>query len=261
MQVLCGIFLAQTFKMNRAVPLWQRDSFVLSNSLCQSLEFSFAEFQDRKPFFPKALFRFGTGTALSCPLPYAKAWNSALPNSRIESRFSPKLCVALAPGQPCFIHCLMPKPVKAGFYKPLFRFGTGTALFYSLPYAKAWNSALLNSEYKDRFYKALCRFGNGTALSYPLPYAKAWNSALPNSRIESRFSPKLCVALATVQLCLIHCLMPKPGKAGFYKPLFRFGNGTALSYPIPCAKAWNSALPNSRIESRFSQKLCVALVT
>ena len=116
MQILCGIFLAQTFKMNRAVPLWHRDSFVLSNSLCQSLEFSFAEFQDRKPFFPKALFRFGNGTALSYPIPCAKAWNSALPNSRIESRFSPKLCVALATGQLCFIHCLMPKPVKAVFF-------------------------------------------------------------------------------------------------------------------------------------------------
>ena len=175
MQILCGIFLAQTFKMNRAVPLWHRDSFVLSIALCQSLEFSFAEFQDRKPFFPKALFRFGNGTALSYLLPYAKARNSALPNSRIESRFSPKLCSALATVQPCFIQFPVPKLVKAGFYKALFR------------------------------------FGNGTALSYPLPYAKAWNSALPNSRIESRFSPKLCSALATVQPCLIHCLMPKPG--------------------------------------------------
>ena len=126
------------------------------------------------------------------PIPCAKAWNSALPNSRIESRFSPKLCSALATVQPCLIHCLMPKPGKAGFYK------------------------------------ALCRFGNGTALSYPLPYAKARNSALPNSRIESRFSPKLCVALAPGQPCLIHCLMPKPGKAGVYKALFRFGNGTAV---------------------------------
>ncbi|MBO8457316.1 MAG: hypothetical protein IAA81_03700 [Spirochaetes bacterium] len=90
--------------------LWQRYSLVLSNSLCQSFEFSLTEFQDRKPFFPKALCRFGTGTALSYPLPYAKAWNSALPNSRIESRFSPKLCVALATGQLCLIHCLMPKP-------------------------------------------------------------------------------------------------------------------------------------------------------
>lgn len=89
MQVLCGIFLAQTFKMNRAVP-----------EIC-----------------------FGTGTALFYPIPCAKAWNSALPNSRIESRFSPKLCVALATVQPCLIHCLMPKPVKAGFYKALFRFG------------------------------------------------------------------------------------------------------------------------------------------
>ncbi|MBO8457317.1 MAG: hypothetical protein IAA81_03705 [Spirochaetes bacterium] len=51
---------------------------------------------------------------------------------------------------------------------------------------------------------------------YPIPCAKAWNSALPNSKIESRFSPKLCVALATVQPCLIHCLMPKPGKACFF---------------------------------------------
>ena len=102
--------------LQSSVPLWQRYSLVLSNSLCQSFEFSFTEFQDRKPFFPKALFRFGTGTALSYPLPYAKAWNSALPNSRIESRFSPKLCVALATGQLCFIHCLMPKPVKAGFF-------------------------------------------------------------------------------------------------------------------------------------------------
>ena len=168
--------------------LWHRDSFVLSNSLCQSLEFSFAEFQDRKPFFPKALFRFGKE-------------------------------------QPCLIHCLMPKPVKAGFYKALFR------------------------------------FGNGTALSYPIPCAKALNSALPNSRIESRFSPKLCSALAPVQPCLIHCLMPKPVKTGFYKALCRFGTGTALSYPLPYAKAWNSALPNSRIESRFSPKLCVALAT
>ena len=96
-------------------------------------------------------------------------------------------------------------------------------------------------------------------MSYPIPCAKAWNSALLNSRIESRFSPKLCVALATVQPCLIHCLMPKPGKAGFYKALFRFGNGTALSYLLPYAKARNSALPNSRIESRFSPKLCSAL--
>ncbi|MBO8457315.1 MAG: hypothetical protein IAA81_03695 [Spirochaetes bacterium] len=57
----------------------------------------------------KALCRFGNGTALSYPLPYAKAWNSALPNSRIESRFSPKLCVALATVQPCFIQFPVPK--------------------------------------------------------------------------------------------------------------------------------------------------------
>ena len=104
---------------------------------------------------------------------------------------------------------------------------------------------------KAGFYKALFRFGNGTALFYPLPYAKAWNSALPNSRIESRFSPKLCSALATVQPCLIQFPVPKPVKTGFYKALCRFGTGTALFYPIPCAKAWNSALLNSEYKGRF----------
>ena len=105
--------------LQSSVPLWQRYSLVLSNSLCQSFEFSFTEFQDRKPFFPKALFRFGNGTALSYPLPYAKAWNSALLNSRIESRFSPKLCVALAPGQPWvyFFFKLNPRS-KARHIKP-----------------------------------------------------------------------------------------------------------------------------------------------
>ena len=48
-----------------------------------------------------------------------------------------------------------------------------------------------------------------------------------NPRQNDRFI-KLCVALATVQPCLIHCLMPKPGKACFYKALFRFGTGTAV---------------------------------
>ena len=53
MQILCGIFLAQTFKMNKAVP-----------EIC-----------------------FGNGTALSYPLPYAKARNSALLNSEYKGRF------------------------------------------------------------------------------------------------------------------------------------------------------------------------------
>ena len=177
MQVLCGIFLAQTFKMNKAVPLWHRDSFVLSNSLCQSLEFSFAEFQDRKPFFPKALFRFGNGTALSYPIPCAKALNSALPNSRIESRFSPKLCSALV----------------------------RNSLVLSIALCQSLEFSL--TEFQDRkpfFPKALCRFGNGTALFYPLPYAKACKGRFfllypgKNPRQNGRF-PKPCSALAPVQ--------------------------------------------------------------
>ena len=176
-------------------------------ALCQSLEFSFAGFQDtsrylpkpgeafapgqpcfiqylvpkpgiqlhripgHKPVFTKALCCFGTGTALSYMLSYAKARNSALTDSRTQAgiyqspvllwhrnslvlsfalcqspvllwhrdslvlfntlcqspEFSfagfqdtnwyfPKLCVALASGQPCRICCLMPKRKNTVFY-------------------------------------------------------------------------------------------------------------------------------------------------
>ena len=106
------------------VLLWHRDSLVVYVVLCPSLEFSFAGFQD-------------------------------------TSRYLPKPGEALAPGQPCRICCLMPKPGiqlrripghKLVFPKALCCFGIRTALSYLLPYAKAWNSALLNSETKAFFY-------------------------------------------------------------------------------------------------------------
>ena len=181
--------------LQSSVPLWHRDSLVLSIALCQSLEFSLTEFQDRKPFFPKALFRFG-------------------------------------PVEPGFIQFPVPKPVKTGFYKALCCFGTGTALSYPLPYAKAW---------KGRFPQSSVSLWHRYSLVLSNSLCQSLEFSLTEFQDRKPFSPKLCSALATVQPCLIHCLMPKPVKAGFYKALCRFGTGTAVGLfffkPKPLAKA------------------------
>ena len=135
------------------VRLLHRDSLVLFNTLSQSLEFSFTGFQatsrylpkpcvalapeqpcricclvpkpgiqlrripGHKPVFTKALCCFGIRTALSYLLPYAKARNSALTDSRTQ----------------------------AGIYQSSVLLWHQDSLVLSVPYAKAWNSALTDS--------------------------------------------------------------------------------------------------------------------
>ena len=106
------------------VLLLHRNSLVLFNTLCQSPEFSFAEFHNIKPFFFKALCRFGTGKARIYPMPCAKAWNSASPDSRPQ----------------------------AGISQSPVRLWHRDSLVLSVHYAKAWNSASPDSETKAFFY-------------------------------------------------------------------------------------------------------------
>ena len=132
----------QTGISQSPVLLWHQDSLVLFNTLCQSSEFSFAGFQD-------------------------------------TSRYLPKPCVALVPGQPCRICCLMPKPGiqlrripghKPVFTKALCCFGTRTAWFYSIPCAKARNSASPDSRTQAGIYQSPVRLWhrNSLVLSFAL---------------------------------------------------------------------------------------------
>ena len=149
------------------------------------------------------------------------------------------------------------KPV---FTKALCCFGTRTVWFYSIPCAKAWNSALTDSRTQAGISQSPVLLWHQDSLVLSVPYAKAWNSASPDSRTQtgisqspvrfwhrnslvlsfalcqslefsfagfqdtSRYLPKPCVALAPEQPCRICCLMPKPGiqlrRIPGHKPVF-----------------------------------------
>ena len=143
----------QTGIYQSSVLLWHRDSLVVYVVLCQSLEFSFAGFQDTSRYFPKS------GEALASGQPgFIRALCQSLEFSfdgfQGTSRHFPKPGVALAPGQPGFIRalCQSLEFSFAGFqdtsrYLPkpgiqlcrILGFGIRTALSYLLPYAQAWN--------------------------------------------------------------------------------------------------------------------------
>ncbi|MBO8456750.1 MAG: hypothetical protein IAA81_00790 [Spirochaetes bacterium] len=91
------------------VRLWHRNSLVLFNTLCQSLEFSFAGFQATSRYFPKP------GEALAPGQPgfiraLCQSPEFSFAGFQATSRYLPKPCVALAPGQSGFIQYLVPKP-------------------------------------------------------------------------------------------------------------------------------------------------------
>ena len=166
---------------------------------------------------------------MSYPIPCAKAWNSALPNSRIESRFSPKLCSALATVQPCLIHCLMPKPVKAVFPQSSVPLWQRDSLVLSNSLCQSLEFSL--TEFQDRkpfFPKALFRFGNGTALSYPLPYAKACKGRFLQSSVPLWQRYSLVLSIALCQSLEFSFAEFQDRKPFFPKALFRFGTGTAV---------------------------------
>ena len=136
----------QTGISQSSVLLWHLNSLVVYVVLCQSPEFSFAGFQD-------------------------------------TSRYLPKPCVALAPGQPGFIRVLCQSPEFSfdGFQD--------TSRHFPKPCV-----ALASGQ--PGFIRALCQ-----SLEF----------SFDGFQGTSRHFPKLCVALAPEQPCRICCLMPKPG--------------------------------------------------
>ena len=168
----------QTGISQSSVLLWHRNSLVLSFALCQSLEFSFAGFQD-------------------------------------TSRYLPKPGEAFAPGQPCFIQYLVPKPGiqlhripghKPVFTKALCCFGTGTALSYMLSYAKARNSALTDSRTQAGIYQSPVRLWHRNSLVVYVVLCQSLEFSFDGFQDTSRHLPKLCVALASGQPGFIRAL-------------------------------------------------------
>ena len=211
--------------------LWHRNSLVVYVVLCQSLEFSFAGFQD-------------------------------------TSRYFPKPCVALASGQPCRICCLMPKPGiqlrripghKPVFTKALCCFGTGTAWFYSIPCAKARNSASPDSRTQAGISQSSVLLWHQDSLVLSVPYAKAWNSPSPDSRTQAGISqsPVLLWHRNSLVLSVPHAkaqnsaLTDSRTQAGISQSPVLLWHRDSLVLSVPCAKAWNSPLLNSETKAFF----------
>ncbi len=167
-------------------------------------------------------------------LSYAQAWNSASPDSRTQAGIyqSP---VRLWHQDSLVVYvvlCQSPEFSFAGFQDTSRHFPKpGVALASGQP----------------GFIRALCQ-------SLEFSFAGFQDT--------SRYLPKPGEAFAPGQPCFIQYLVPKPGiqlhripghKPVFTKALCCFGTGTALSYMLSCAKARNSASPDSRTQAGIYQ--------